>query len=425
MTANIVDDPLIKKIRVVHLADHTGRLQTIFPENHMLDIATVSRLTKRRFEPVANFNSTGAPLLKVNSCTTIIDTALIKEEAISIRTNTHSEYREVTGDELKAFFSGPLNRFEAISINTSLIPNPTENHLDDEAQILQALGQFQSIRIKQRLEETLEIPPLPASSHRIIRLCSNNKVGTDELSQVISLDPSLAAQVMSWASSPYYGAGDIESVEDAIIRVLGFDMVMNLSLGLSVSNAFLPPENGPRHYEDFWLNSVFHAVLMEALVKAMPARLRPKIGHAYLAGLLHNFGHLAISTIFPPHFSILSRYKEANTHLASEIVEMKVLSFTEEQLGSWLLRHWGLPDDIATAIRYSKKPHYDNEHAILAKLVYVTHQLSKDSPIEPSVLEEIGLSEETAKACASQVNQSSNELHKMVALINGKKPSLL
>jgi len=411
-----------QRLRVVHLADHTGRLQVIFPECNMLDISAISRITKRRFEPVSAFQGSGDPLIKPNSVATILEASMLKEATFSIRTKINEAYRDITSTELADMFSGPLNRFENISINTQLIKHPVDNHENDEEQILQALGRFQSIRLKQRLEETLEIPPLPASSQRIIRLSTDKSAGTDELCEVIALDPSLAAQVISWASSPYYGApGSIESVNDAIIRVLGFDMVMNLALGLSMGNAFQAPEDGPRHYEDFWLESVSNAVLMESLVKAMPAQNRPKLGHAYLAGLLHNFGYLAISTILPPHFSILSRYQEANAHLPSELVEMQILHFTKEQLGSWLLRYWSLPDNIWTAIRYSKKPHYYGEHAILAKLLYVSHQLHHNEIIDPSVLLEIGLSLEEAEACRNSIYQKSTELHKMVALINKVK----
>ncbi|WOD08873.1 HDOD domain-containing protein [Marinomonas sp. GJ51-6] len=218
---------------------------------------------------------------------TIIESSLLEnDQAFLIRTKAGGQYREITGNQLKELFSGSLNRFESISIHASAINKPTENHENDEEQILQALGKFQSIRLKQRLEETLEIPPLPASSHRIIKLSSDKSAGTDELCEVIALDPSLSAQVVSWASSPYYGApGSIESVEDAIIRVLGFEMVMNLALGLSMGNAFKTPEEEPRHYEDFWLDSVSRAVLMESLVKAMPIKNRPKLKPCLLSRL--------------------------------------------------------------------------------------------------------------------------------------------
>lgn len=422
MRATATELAYTKKVRIVHLADHTGRLQVVFPEDHMLDMSALTRLTKRRFEPIANYNTAGDPLLKVSTCATIVEKDLLNEAFIEIRQSADSSYQQLSTEELQTKFSGPLSRFEHISIDTNSIKKPSISFLDDEQQMLEALGKFQSIRLKQRLEETLEIPPLPAISNQIIRLCSNSHSDMDELCDVISLDPSLSAQVISWASSPYYGAkGGIESVEDAIIRVLGYDMVMNLALGLSMGNAFQAPEEGPRHYENFWLSSVSHAVLMEALVKIIPAQNRPSSGHAYLAGLLHNFGYLAISAIMPPHFAILSRYHEANAHLPADIVEMQILRFTKEQLGSWLLRHWDLPDNICTAIRYSKTPFYNGEHANLANLLYLAHQLHEGREIDPIVLERLSLSVEQAEQCYNKIQQSSDELYKMVALINGKK----
>ncbi|MCV2402079.1 HDOD domain-containing protein [Marinomonas sp. C2222] len=410
----------IKKVRVAHLSDDDGRIQTIFPESHMLDIAAVSRITKRRLEPIAYSHREGSPLVKPNSILTLLEASMLKKQTTyAIRSPNNDDYQHYTASELETSFAGPLSRFEDISIPQSSIMDPVDNHEEDEAQILKALGRFQSIRIKERLEETLEIPPLPASSQRIVKLSSDSSAGTDELCDVISLDPVLAAQVVSWASSPYYGApGSIDSVEDAIIRVLGFDMVMNLALGLSMKTAFNENKSGPRHYQDYWLDSVTNAVLVEALVKTMPSEKRPKLGHAYLAGLLQNFGFLALGTIFPPHFSILSRYQEANAHMPDELVEMHILHFTREQLGSWLLRYWSLPDNIWTAIRYSKKPHYYGEHSILAKLLYIAHQLRHDNDVDPSVLTEVGLTLEQAEECLQQVFSSSAELHQMASLIN-------
>ncbi|WP_240537103.1 HDOD domain-containing protein [Marinomonas flavescens] len=421
MTSMATELANTKKLRVVHLADHAGRLQVIFPEDHMLDIAAISRITKRRLEPIANYNTKGDSLLKVGSCASIIEVSLLEEPFIDIRSNSHSPYHSMSSNEFKKRFSGPLSRFESISINIANIKKPSDNDLNDEQQLLESLGKFQSVRIKQRLAETLEIPPLPVISSQIIRLCSNASSDMDELCEIISLDPSLAAQVIRWASSPYYGAkGGIESIKDAVVRVLGYDMAMTLALGLSMRNAFASPEESPRHYENFWLNAVSHAVLIEALVKAVPPTYRPSKGHAYLAGLLHNFGYLAISIIMPPHFAILATYYEANAHLDSSIVEMQILHFTKEQLGAWLLKQWDLPTNIYTAIRYSKTPSYDGEYANFAHLLYVTHQLNEHLDIDPDVLEGLGISLEQATACHTEVQASSAELYKMVALINSK-----
>lgn len=410
------------RVRIIHLADNSGKLQVIFAYDSMLDMAALSRLTKRRFDPVANYNIEGDPLVKPNTCSTIIDSSLLTSDVIELRSSATQSYKSYTQEEFTSRFKGPLTRYERIAIPVSKIECPVDDLNQDAAQMQAALGKFQSMRLQQRLEETLEVPPLPASSHRIIQLCSDENAGTDDLCDVISLDPSLSAQVISWASSPYYGVqGEIDSVEDAIIRVLGFDMVMNLALGLSMGNAFQLPKNGPRHYNDFWFSAVSHAVLMEELVRKMPSGDRPRLGHAYLAGLLHNFGYLAIAVVLPPHFGILSRYIEANAHLPSEIIEMQTLHFTKEQLGAWLLKHWGLPESIYTAVRYSKTISYEGQHNKLAHLLYLCHQLFNDDKLDPGILNVLNLTLDEAKLCHQKVMSSSSELTKMVGLISGNK----
>lgn len=350
---------------------------------------------------------------------TLIDKRLLKKENIILRYNSQSDFSEMPTTEFVGLFANFPHSFDNFTILKSSIPHISKDHLLDKNHLHKALGRFQSIRFKQRLEETLELPPLPMTSKKIIQLCSKKNVGTDELCDVISLDPSLAAQVVSWASSPYYGApGNIESVEDAIIRVLGFDMVMNLALGLSVKNVLNTPKHGPRHYQNFWFNAIFRASLMASLVKHMPAEKRPRIGYAYLSGLLHNFGYLVISHILPTHFSILSRHLEANAHVPSEFIEMHLLSFTKEQLGSWLLRHWGLPDEICNAIRYAKMPNLiEEETSMLAALLQCCHHLCHGNNISHELSKMVGLSEEECLCVYQEVQSSSNELQEMVSLL--------
>ncbi|MCB5161728.1 HDOD domain-containing protein [Marinomonas algarum] len=414
-----VNSPLSERVCVVHLADSIGRLRVIFPKNHMLDLAAIARVTKRRFEPVPYYSRASDLLIKPNSMYTLLATSLLELPRLLIQVHTNGTQQEITSAELQQLFSGPLNRFERISVPTQNIKRPVEHHDQDAEQILQGLGRFQSIRLKKRIEETVEMPPLPASSHQVIRLSNSKTASINELCDIITLDPSLTAQVISWASSPYYRApGGITTIEDAIIRVLGFDMVMNLALGLSLSNAFTLAKDNLHHYENFWLESVSGAVLTEALAKCMPVEKQPKKGHAYLAGLLHNFGYLAIGTILPPHFSILTRYQEANAHLCSELIEMQMMHFTREQMGAWLLRHWNLPEPIWTAIRYSKRDEYQGEHAMLAHLLYISHRLLHHDSISEAVLKRVGLTLEQAERCREALYQESTELKKVVASMN-------
>ncbi|MFT2110569.1 HDOD domain-containing protein [Marinomonas sp. 2405UD68-3] len=409
--------------RIVHLWDNARTLQVIFSDTNILDFSALTRITKRRLEPITHFNKLGDTLTRTSTMLTFIDKGLLQKENISLRYSPQADLSEMPTKEFVKLFSNFPHSFDDFTILPHQIPQISTDYLLDESRLQEALGRFQSIRLKQRLEETLELPPLPITSQKIIQLCSKRNVDTDELCDVISIDPSLTAQVISWASSPYYGApGNIASVEDAIIRVLGFDMVMNLALGLSMKSVLTPPKNGPRHYQNFWFNSAFRASLMETLVKRMPAEKRPRIGYAYLSGLLHNFGHLAIGHILPTHFSILSRHLEGNAHVPTELIEMHLLRFTKEQLGSWLLRHWGLPDDICNAIRYAKAPDLETtettETVMLAYLLQCSHHLCHHQTITAHLSKTIGLSEEECLCAYQEVQSSSNELQEMVSLLH-------
>ena len=408
------------KARIVHLCDQAGKLQVIFSETDILDLSALSRITKRRLEPITHFNELGDPLTRSSKIPTLIDRRLLTLKKVSLRQDVQADYIEISVKELDSLFEKIDCSYESFTIQTNHIHPIHDNHASDKEHLSAALGRFQSIRLKQRLEETLELPPLPVSAKKIINLCSRKDVDTDELCKVISLDPSLAAQVVSWASSPYYGApGNIESVEDAIIRVLGFDMVMNLALGLSMKSILDLPQNGPRHYQNFWYDAVFHASLMEALVKRMPAKIRPKIGYAYLAGLLHNFGYLVIGHVLPTHFSILARHLEANAHLPPRLIEVHLLHFTKEQLGSWLLRHWGLPRIICNAIRYSHTPQIEEDKDLrtIAGVLHCCSALYHGQKIEASVFEIIGVSEEECLSIYQEVQSSSSKLQEMVDLL--------
>jgi len=407
----------IARARVVQLKDSLGKVQAIFPEESMLDVSVITRIAKRRLDPLIPTKKNINTIFNINKTITYIDSSLrYKEHLILDQTDNIEVIRD---NALQDIFSGPHSQFANIAIPLNKIPMDIDTHLNDEGQMLKALGRFQSIHVRQRLEQTLELPPLPISSQRILHLYADKNGGTDELCKIINLDPSLSAQVVSWASSAYYGApGEIKSVEDAIIRVLGFDMVMNLALGLSMGKVLESPKNGPKHYDDYWFTAVYFASLMDAITEKLPIGIRPRTGHAYLAGLLHNFGYLAISAILPSHFTILSRYLEANSHLQANIVEMQLLRLSSEQIGTWLLRHWSLPESICNGIRYSKKTHYNSDDDIMSLTLNTCHKLVSGKEIPKESLDILQITNEQLHAIFTDINDTSDSLKRMAAIMN-------
>ena len=287
-----------------------------------------------------------------------------------------------------------------------------------------AVAQFTTLRIRERLDETLQVPPLPDAARRIIQLQLNPDFALSDLTHIIEGDPALAAQVVGWANSPYYRARvAVNSVEDAIVRVLGSELVINLALGLAVSQSLRVPPGFEGGVFRFWLQSVYAAATAEALARCMPRRERVPPGIAYLCGLLHNFGYLVLAHVFPPHFQVTMAQHAANDHLALNLIEQELLGITSEQIAGALLEHWNLPKAVYSAVRYQGAPELAGAHQPAARLLALTRQVLAGNHVlagephdplrEAQLYEALALNRDMAKEAIAVIIDSSDELAQM------------
>ncbi|MCY4126364.1 MAG: HDOD domain-containing protein, partial [Pseudomonas sp.] len=283
---------------------------------------------------------------------------------------------------------------------------------DDTREINQAVQAFTARRIQKRLEETIEIPPLADTAQKIMKLRVDPNASIDDITGVVETDPALAAQVVSWAASPYYASpGKVRSVEDAIVRVLGFDLVINLALGLAMGKTLSLPKDQPQQATPYWQHSIYTAAVIEGLTRAMPRAERPEAGLTYLAGLLHNFGYLLLAHVFPPHFSLICRHLEVNPHLCHTYVERHLLGISREQIGAWLMKLWDMPEELSTALRFQHDPTYDGDYAAFPNLVFLATRLLRSrgigsgpkEEIPDALLERLGLSRDKAEDAVNKV----------------------
>ncbi len=409
-----------RKVQAVLLDDAIGALMVLFPQSQLLDLNRLAELTGRRLTAVpqerlermlGKHNLSllpGLPALTSSPC--LYEQSLLDQPLLLINSGEPGMLLEIRGEDFKsmltqasaAHFGEPLSRIR---------PN-LDRPGDDREEITQAVQAFTARRIQQRLEATIEIPPLAGSAQKIIKLRVDPNATIDDITGVVETDPALAAQVVSWAASPYYASpGKIRSVEDAIVRVLGFDLVINLALGLALGKTLSLPKDHPQQATPYWQQSIYTAAVIEGLTRAMPRAQRPEAGLTYLAGLLHNFGYLLLAHVFPPHFSLICRHQEVNPHLCHTYVEQHLLGISREQIGAWLMRHWDMPDELATALRFQHDPSYDGEFAEYANLVCLAVRLLRsrgvgsgpDTSIPDALLERLGLTRDKAEDAVSKV----------------------
>lgn len=278
--------------------------------------------------------------------------------------------------------------------------------------------------IRSRIRRLQTLPPMPEMTHKILKLGANPHADVKELVQIVELDPSLAAQVMRYAASPFFGyRGRIESVHTAVTRVLGYNTVLNLALGATAARAFRIPRNLPLGLESYWRHAIYSAALVQALSSAVPDESRPPAGLAYLAGLLHNFGHLLLGHLFRQEFLILNKFILKYPDKPVELIERRVLGTDHARIGAWLMEAWRLPEEIVIATREHHNEGYQEIHAVYPQLVFLADRLLKrhglgdasDDVVPPSIYDSLGIGEYQATAITSRIMEGAEGLDGMAA----------
>ncbi len=441
----IVDHPArykqhLQKLRAttsVILEDREGQLQALFPADCMLDLNKLNEKLGRTLHAVSKTSlhdlyerhqlDSLPALPKVTGLPTIVDERVLIQDSIFLESGGRDQLLEIKREHFKRILRDAT--ILSFTLPISSLPTFKADESSDGKQVQTAVENFTTKRIKQRLEETLEFPPLQETATRIIKLRVDPHADINDLAQIVESDPSLAAQVVSWAASPYYCApGKIKSVHDAIVRVLGFDLVLNLALGLALGRTIKLPRDSVQEVTPFWQQSVFTSATIEGLVAAINPSKRPSFGLAYLSGLLHNFGYLVLAEVFPPHFSQICRYMEVNPHISHHSIEEHLIGVSREQISSWLMRMWNMPEEVCVALRQQHNPGYRGEHATYANLIYVALRLLKDRGIGDGPMEDIPdeiyqrleLDPDRAATVVDHIIESADELENIAKSLNGK-----
>lgn len=263
--------------------------------------------------------------------------------------------------------------------------------------------EFAQRRLKQRIDETLEIPPLKRSAQHIFELRAQDKPSSAELCEIIELDPSLAAQVVSWAASPYYSGqdNDVNSVQEAVNERLGFDMVMNMILGLALgkplnSEIFKAPEQ-----DTYSRISVLIACICETLAQETRDTLNLDPKHAYICGLINDLGSIILGELFPLYKVQIDRALIANPHLRRTQIERYITGCDSHDVAVWTMENWNMPETVISAIRQCGAISLDDIDNDYTKLILIAqHQLTKlgiaqssQTKIEHSWWQKLNLSE--------------------------------
>ncbi|MEQ6885881.1 HDOD domain-containing protein [Salicola sp. Rm-C-2C1-2] len=247
-----------------------------------------------------------------------------------------------------------------------------------------------------RVQQLYRLPPMPAIALRVMQMTAAPETTAAQLAGVIERDPSLAAQVLRYARSALFNyRGELHSVQEAVTRVLGFDRVTHLAVGIAASRSFELPRSGPLGLEAFWHHSLHCARLSLAIARRLPRgaardRLDPEL--AYLSGLLHNLGLLLIGHLFPEDYRQLREAREAEPEVALSELEARIFGVSDQDeqaplrvghasAGGLLLHLWEMPEPVVTVAGMHEIAGYQGRHEPYVHCVQLANELLKERGI--------------------------------------------
>jgi len=277
-------------------------------------------------------------------------------------------------------------------------------------------------RMRQRIEATTELPAMPEVAQALLKLTSDPQGNIQDLVAIIEHDPSIAAQIMRYARSAFFGYhGEITSLQQAVTAVLGYGLSLDIAIGLSLGKAFNIPSFGPMGLYPFWRHAVYSAALCQRLSHSIPGPQRLQPGMAFLAGLLHNFGVLLVAHLFHREALQLAQRIEADPARPVIDIEHEMMGADHQEIGAWLLRRWNLQEEIVVAVAEHHHPRFDQAHAPYAHTVLLADCLLKrhgigDAPsdeLPEDLLSGLNLSEEDAEAALEAVMAAAPDLEQL------------
>jgi len=188
-----------------------------------------------------------------------------------------------------------------------------------------------------------ELPPRPAVLTALTEQMQSEEPDLSRVSQLVSGDVGLAAAVIKTVNSPYFGLSrQVASVQQAV-TFLGLAEVFGIVTGALLRRSFV---SGDLLMEQIWDQSAARGGLMRRLAADLHT-LAPD--RAYTCGLFENSG-MALMLVHAPGYS--HTVSQAGDGLALMERERVRYGVDHATLGQALMRTWGLPEELALAVRH-------------------------------------------------------------------------
>ncbi|MCP3940665.1 MAG: HDOD domain-containing protein [Desulfobacteraceae bacterium] len=220
---------------------------------------------------------------------------------------------------------------------------------------------------------------LPVPDGRIMQLIQyvlRDDAQIEKLTQLISVNPALTAQLLGLVNSTFFGfRQQIKTISDAVV-VVGMESLRNLILCFAVKETLSKNDIPGFDIDSFWEDSIRRGVAAQQLGYLVNG----PVEQAFTAGMLQDIGLLILFSMEPDK---ADRWPLLRLNLPVNRHEMEEALFhsTHDSVGALLTRQWNLPKSYTRAIGhhhlfFNKKESIKfgqvEKHSVLAGMMHLS-----------------------------------------------------
>ncbi|MEQ8797518.1 MAG: HDOD domain-containing protein [Gammaproteobacteria bacterium] len=284
--------------------------------------------------------------------------------------------------------------------------------------------------IRMEIQKIDYLPPMPAIAQEILTAANDKSSSLEDIAAIIKKDPGLAARVIGVANSAYFAyPRKIDTLEDAIINILGLDLVIGFALSIAMSGVFDPQKCPGFDINRYWCSALLTAELCKGMSVHVDSKQNLKGEQLHLYGLLHNIGVLVLSDRFPNIMSELFTHAARNKEKHLIEYEKETIDFNHHDAGGWLARKWHLPDTIIHIIQHLHETDYRGEDEYAVHLVGICSRIARQWLLETNYspdqelkhLKTLGLDNRKIQKYLQKTRHKLDEIRQMVADMTGNR----
>lgn len=202
------------------------------------------------------------------------------------------------------------------------------------------------------------LPAIAPVATRILALTESDHSNAKDLAELVASDPALTTRVLSLAGRAEHGlTKDALTVGRAVV-LLGFKAVRQVTLAVKVMDVFGASREDEAEAAafdrgEFWRHCLAVACAARRIAMHVKRGIDPE--EAFILGLLHDMGKIALDAALPKSFDrIVRKADETRADIAD--IERRMLGVDHTVVGRRLAERWNLPRILVETIWLHHQP---------------------------------------------------------------------